>query len=40
MVEIEGDDLDNAKSYNDPKLEISKVVIKKIIDFILNLQNL
>ena len=40
LVEIEGDDLDNAKSYNDPKLEISKVVIKKIIDFILNLQNL
>ena len=40
LVEIEGDDLDNAKSYNDPKLEISKIVIKKIIDFILNLQNL
>jgi len=40
LVEIEGDDLDNAKSYNDPKSEISEVAIKKIIAFILNLQSL
>jgi len=37
LVEIEGDDLDNAKSYNNPKLGLSKIALNKIIDFILNL---
>ena len=34
LVEIKGDELDNAKSYNNPNLEIAPNVCEKIIDFI------
>ena len=34
LVEIEGDELKNVKSYNNPELKISEIVIEKMIEFI------
>lgn len=34
LVEIEGDDIKNVKSYNNPDLKISELVIEKIAEFI------
>ena len=34
LVEIEGDELKNVKSYNNPELKISEIVIEKIAEFI------
>ena len=34
LVEIEGDELKNVKSYNNPELKISEIVIEKIVEFI------
>ena len=34
LVEIEGDDIKNVKSYNNPDLKISELVIEKIVEFI------
>ena len=34
LVEIEGDELKNVKSYNNPDLEISELVIEKMVEFI------
>ena len=34
LVEIEGDELKNVKSYNNPDLKISELVIEKIAEFI------
>ena len=34
LVEIEGDDIKNIKSYNNPDLKISELVIEKIAEFI------
>ena len=34
LVEIEGDELKNVKSYNNPDLKISEIVIEKIVEFI------
>ena len=34
LVEIEGDELKNVKSYNNPELKISEIVIEKMVEFI------
>lgn len=34
LVEIEGDELKNVKSYNNPELKISEIVIEKMVGFI------
>ena len=34
LVEIEGDELKNVKSYNNPDLKISELVIEKMVEFI------
>ena len=34
LVEIEGDDIKNVKSYNNPDLKISELVIEKMVEFI------
>ena len=34
LVEIEGDELKNVKSYNNPELKISELVIEKMVEFI------
>ena len=34
LVEIEGDELKNVKSYNNPELKISEIVIDKMVEFI------
>ena len=36
LVSIDGDNLENSKSYNEPKRKISKNLIEYIIDFIQN----
>jgi esterase/lipase len=34
LVEIEGDELKNVKSYNNPELKISELLIEKMVEFI------
>ena len=34
LVEIEGDELKNVKSYNNPELKISEILIEKMVEFI------